>query len=72
MSSIEACGRQCKLFEDTSKAHLNKSNSNAKPSTQGQLSLASFVDNLAEKAGNARKSLEEDQVRLVRGVFYKA
>jgi hypothetical protein len=35
----------------------------------GQLGLAVFVDNLAQKAGNARRSLEEGRVRLVRGVF---
>jgi hypothetical protein len=28
-----------------------------------------FVDNLALKAGNARRSLQEGQIRLVRGVF---
>jgi hypothetical protein len=28
-----------------------------------------FVDNLTGKAANARRSLEEDQVRLVRGIF---
>ena len=31
--------------------------------------LAVFVDNLGQKAGNARRSLEEHQVRLVGGVF---
>jgi hypothetical protein len=28
-----------------------------------------YVDNLAQKAGNARRSLQEGQIRLVRGVF---
>jgi hypothetical protein len=28
-----------------------------------------YVDDLARKAANARRSLEEGQVRLVRGVF---
>jgi hypothetical protein len=28
-----------------------------------------YVDNLAQKAGNARRSLQESQIRLVRGVF---
>jgi hypothetical protein len=36
---------------------------------QGQLGLGVFVDNLSQKASNARRSLEEGQVRLVRGVF---
>jgi SAM-dependent methyltransferase len=59
-------------FEDTSDAHLGKSTANATPSAQGQLGLSVFVDNLGEKAGNARRSLEEGRVRLVRGVFRKA
>ncbi|HEV2978920.1 MAG TPA: methyltransferase domain-containing protein [Casimicrobiaceae bacterium] len=54
------------LFEDISEAHLNRTVGNAAP---GGLSLAVFVDNLAQKAGNARRSLEESQIRFVRGVF---
>jgi hypothetical protein len=42
---------------------------NATPAAPGQLGLAVFVDNLAQKAGNARRSLQEGQIRLVRGVF---
>jgi SAM-dependent methyltransferase len=57
------------LFEDTSDEHLNRTAANATPAAAGQLGLAVFVDNLAQKAGNARRSLEEGQVRLVRGVF---
>ena len=57
------------LFEDTSDAHLAKALSNATPAAGGQLGLAVFVDDLATKAANARRSLEEGQVRLVRGVF---
>jgi SAM-dependent methyltransferase len=53
-------------FEDTSEAHLNRTAAAAAP---GQLTLGVFVDNLAQKAGNARRSLQEGQVRLVRGVF---
>jgi SAM-dependent methyltransferase len=63
------CGFISQLFEDTSDAHLSRSKTNATPSKPGQLGLAVFVDNLGEKAGNARRSLEEGQVRLVRGVF---
>jgi SAM-dependent methyltransferase len=57
------------LFEDTSDAHLGGTPANATPATPGQLGLGVFVDNLAQKAKNARRSLEEGQVRLVRGVF---
>lgn len=57
------------LLEDTSDVHLSRTAANATPAAPGQLGLAVFVDNLAQKAGNARRSLEEGQVRLVRGVF---
>jgi sarcosine/dimethylglycine N-methyltransferase len=57
------------LFEDTSDEHLSRTTANVTPAAPGQLGLAVFVDNLAEKAANARRSLEEGQVRLVRGVF---
>ena len=66
---LNSCGFTTELFEDTSDAHLNKSINNATPAKPGQLGLAVFVDNLGEKAGNARRSLELGQVRLVRGVF---
>jgi len=66
---LEECGFITDLFEDTSDAHLSRSTANATPAAPGQLGLAVFVDNLAEKAGNARRSLEEGQVRLVRGVL---
>lgn len=62
-------GFVAELFEDTSDAHLSRTTANATPAAPGQLGLAVFVDNLAQKAGNARRSLEEGQVRLVRGVF---
>jgi len=57
------------LFEDTSDVHLGRTAANATPAAPGQLGLAVYVDNLAQKAANARRSLEEGQVRLVRGVF---
>ena len=53
-------------FEDTSEAHLRRTAADAAPSP---LTLGVYVDNLAQKAGNARRSLEEGQIRLVRGVF---
>jgi len=68
---LDAAGLVADRFEDTSDAHLGKSTANATPAAQGQLGLSVFVDNLGEKAGNARRSLEEGRVRLVRGVFRK-
>ncbi len=68
-SLLGASGFVAELFEDTSDAHLSRTAANATPAAPGQLGLAVFVDNLAQKAGNARRSLEEGQVRLVRGVF---
>jgi sarcosine/dimethylglycine N-methyltransferase len=68
-SVLDGCGFNTELFEDTSETHLNRSITNATPAATGQLGLSVFVDNLSEKAKNARRSLEEGQVRLVRGVF---
>jgi SAM-dependent methyltransferase len=65
-SLLGESGFMAELFEDASDAHLSKTPEGA---AQGQLTLAVFVDNLAQKAGNARRSLEEGQIRLVRGVF---
>lgn len=56
-------------FEDTSDAHLGRTTADAAPNA---LTLGVYVDNLAQKAGNARRSLQEGQVRLVRGVFRAA
>jgi len=70
-STLDGCGLIAELFEDTSETHLSRTGANATPAASGQLGLAVFVDNLAQKAGNARRSLEEGQVRLVRGVFRK-
>jgi hypothetical protein len=53
-------------FADTSGVHLSRSTADAASSP---LTLAVYVDNLAQKAGNARRSLQEGQIRLVRGVF---
>lgn len=57
------------LLEDTSDVHLSRTTANVTPAAPGQLGLAVFVDNIEQKAGNARRSLEEGQVRLDRGVF---
>ncbi len=68
-SLLNETGFITELLEDTSDAHLSGATTNATPAAAGQLGLAVYVDNLAQKAGNARRSLEEGQVRLVRGVF---
>ena len=68
-SLLGESGFIAELFEDTSDEHLSRTAANATPAASGQLGLAVFVDNLAQKAANARRSLEEGQVRLVRGVF---
>jgi len=62
-------GFVAELLDDTSDVHLGRTAANATPAAPGQLGLAVFVDNLARKAANARRSLEEGQVRLVRGIF---
>lgn len=66
---LGAAGFVAEVLEDTSEEHLRRSAANAAPAASGQLSLAVFVDNLGQKAGNSRRSLEEGQTRLVRGVF---
>lgn len=68
-SLINACGFTTLLFEDVSDALFSTNIANSTPAAQGQLGLAVFVDNLGEKAGNARRSLDEGMVRYVRGVF---
>ena len=68
-SLLDGYGFIAELFEDTSDVHLSRTGANAMPAAPGQLGLGVFVDNLAQKAANARRSMEEGQVRLVRGVF---
>ena len=68
-SVLGKIGFIAELFEDTSDAHLSATIANATPAAPGQLGLSVYVDNLGQKAGNARRSLEEGLVRLVRGVF---
>lgn len=53
-------------FEDTSDAILSRTTADAATSP---LTLGVYVENLAQKAGNARRSLQDGQIRLVRGVF---
>jgi len=67
---LGGCGFTAERFEDTSDAHLGRSAAaHATPAATGNLGLGVYVDNLAEKAGNARRSLEAGEVRLVRGIF---
>jgi SAM-dependent methyltransferase len=68
-SLLGQSGFVAELLEDTSDAHLGGTTANATPAAAGQLGLSVYVDNLAQKAANARRSLEEGQIRLVRGVF---
>jgi SAM-dependent methyltransferase len=65
-SLLGECGFIAQSFDDTSDAHLSRTTGDAAPSP---LTLGVYVDDLARKAANARRSLEERQVRLVRGVF---
>lgn len=65
-SVLGESGFIAELFEDISDAHLNRTVAKTPPEA---LSLAVFVDDLGQKAGNARRSLQEGQIRFVRGVF---
>lgn len=64
---LVARGFILQYLEDATAAHLGSPD--APP---GALSLGAFVDNVAEKAANARRSMDEGQCRLVRGVFRRA
>ena len=69
-SILEAAGFVSEYFEDVSDSQLNPTaNSSSAPSTQVQLSLSVYVDDLGTKAENATRSLQEGQVRFHRGVF---
>lgn len=65
-SLLDENGFVVEVFEDTSYVHLSRTNAESAPSS---LTLGVYVDDLAQKAGNARRSLQEGQIRLVRGVF---
>jgi SAM-dependent methyltransferase len=65
-------GFTAECFEDASDMILNSpppTSASTTNTAQAQLGLSVFVDNLSEKAGNARRSLQEGRVRFVRGVF---
>jgi sarcosine/dimethylglycine N-methyltransferase len=65
-STLVERGFVAQVFEDTSDAQLSRATADPAPSP---LTLGVYVDNLAQKAANARRSLQEGQIRLVRGVF---
>jgi len=68
-SILSGRGFIAELFEDVSDSHFSTNAANSTPAPPGQLGLTVFVDDLSEKAGNARRSLEAGQIRYVRGIF---
>jgi sarcosine/dimethylglycine N-methyltransferase len=64
-SLLGESGFVAETFEDASDMILNS----PAVTPQTQLGLSVFVDNLSEKAGNARRSLQEGRIRFVRGIF---
>jgi SAM-dependent methyltransferase len=65
-ATLGEIGFVAECFEDTSDAHLSRTVAEGAPSP---LTLGVYVDDLAQKAANARRSLQEGEIRLVRGVF---
>jgi sarcosine/dimethylglycine N-methyltransferase len=72
-SVLGAIGFVSELFEDASEAQLGggspSPSSTPQAAPQPQLSLSTYVNNLAQKAENAQRSLREGQIRFVRAVF---
>jgi sarcosine/dimethylglycine N-methyltransferase len=69
-AALTQCGFIADYFEDVSDAALpTPAAATPEAAPQAPLSLSVYVDNLAQKAENATRSLREDQIRLVRGVF---
>lgn len=69
-SILGECGFIAEYFADVSDSQLNPPASGTPESSAlVQLSLSAYVDNLAQKAENATRSLREGQIRFVRGVF---
>jgi len=65
-SLLGECGFVCEYFEDASSP---KPGAIPPPPPKVELSLSTYVDNLAEKAENAMRSVSEGRIRFVRGVF---
>ena len=69
-SVLGETGFTVEYFEDVSDSQLNPTaSSSSAPTTQVQLSLSVYVDDLGTKGANATRSLQEGQVRFHRGVF---
>lgn len=66
---LEAAGFVPEAFEDSSEAELSRPPAGA---AQGPLTLGVYIDDMATKSYNARRSLEDGRVRFVRGVFGKS
>lgn len=66
---LSGLGFTSELFEDVSESTYATNVANSTPTTGGDLGLSVYVDNLAEKGGNVRRSLDENRIRYVRGVF---
>jgi len=67
---LEDIGFTTDYFEDVSDSQFNPSPSGSGPNIpQVDLSLSTYVDNLALKAENAQRSLKDGRVRFYRGVF---
>lgn len=60
------CGFECEFFEDASNPGPGAT---TPPPQKVELSLSTYVDDLALKADNAMRSVKEGQIRFVRGVF---
>jgi sarcosine/dimethylglycine N-methyltransferase len=58
-------------FEDASDTQLGNATVNGTPviTAQVELSMSVYVEDLTQKAENATRSLQEGQIRFVRGVF---
>jgi len=69
-SMLGKIGFIAEYFEDLSGTQLTPTVSDtSESSAQQQLNLSVYVDNLAQKAENATRSLEEGQIRFYKGVF---
>jgi len=72
-SMLEECGFEVEYFEDVSDAQLNPAQKElSQKLPEVDLSLSTYVDDLALKAENAQRSLKEGQVRFYRGIFRTA
>jgi sarcosine/dimethylglycine N-methyltransferase len=70
-AALGACGFVTGFFEDASDSQLHGGPTAPALPAQAPLSLSVYVDDLALKAENATRSLQEGRIRFVRGVFRK-